>query len=85
MSLPAVLPDREPLTLAEARRIGATANRLVNLRGLLADARGGSLTVNTRSGAVSLTLDANDIIAALALLAERDVAFLSSFNVETNE
>lgn len=79
-----VLPQREPMTLAEARRVGATANRLTNLRGLINEATGGSITVTTRKGSISLALTGVDVIAALSLLAEHDEVFLSSFNVELN-
>lgn len=82
MRLPTVAPGREPLTLSEARRVGATANRLTNLLDLIGKAKGGSIAVQTPTGTVSLSLVASDVIAALSLLAERDSTFLVSFNVE---
>ena len=70
------------MTEAEARVCGAAANRIVNLRGLeLSNEGNGSLTVNTKSGAVSLALTQEDIAAFLALAIDRESALLTGFNI----
>jgi hypothetical protein len=83
MNLPALAPPKGRLTEAEARVIGAAANRLPNLRGLqAAQAGSGSLTVTTKNGAVSLTLTREDLGAILALLVEREACLLTQFDIE---
>ena len=85
--LPVVQREREPLTEAEARRIGAAAQQIGKLRhglnGGSAGALGGSLTVKQGGTATSvIDLDRNTMQAVLALLIEREAVFLSSFGVE---
>lgn len=85
MNLPVVVPDREQLTEAEARRIGISAQRLAQLRDLRTHAsRGASLTVQTGTygGNVTFFLPSLEAEACIALLLEREVAFLTSFNVK---
>jgi hypothetical protein len=92
--LPVVVPDREPLTEAEARRIGNAAHKLAKLRELLKEARtarSGGLGVGVSAGFYgsqtisNIELSSADLQAALALLIEREVAFLASFNVLIEE
>lgn len=77
-------PDREPLTEAEARRIGVAANRLPRLRYLRDEAAKeiGSIVVGSGYTAKSQSLGSLDLQAALSLLIERDELLLSSFNVK---
>lgn len=83
MSLPAISPPKGRLTEAEARVIGAAANRIANLRSLLASASGnGSLTVTAGTGTVALTMTREDLTATLSLLIEREAALLTQFDVE---
>ena len=72
------------MTEAEARVVGASANRIVNLRGMIADRRSvsGNLTVPVSSGTVAMTLTAEDVRACLALLIERETALLIGFDIE---
>jgi hypothetical protein len=83
-----VVPEREPLTEAEARRIGVAADRLARLRHLRAEATtlSGSITIGNGGGfgAVSHTvpLGSADLQAAISVLIERDELLLASFNVK---
>ena len=80
--LPNVAAPANALTEAEARLVGASANRIVNLRGLLKSNKGlGSLTIQTSSGAVSLALTCEDITACLSVLMDREACLLTGFNV----
>jgi hypothetical protein len=81
--LPVVVPDREPLTEAEARRVGTAANRLPRLRRLraLAADRIGQIFVGSGYTADFISVGSLDLQAALALLIERDEMLLASFNV----
>lgn len=83
MNLPAVQPDREPLTEPEARRIGVAANRLPRLRTLLRKAadKTGSVGVGYGYGAEGIQIGSIDLQAVLSLLIERDELLLASFNV----
>ena len=73
-------PNR--MTEAEARVCGASANRIVNLRGLQVSNKGsGSLTVQTTTGTVALALTQEDITAFLALAIDRESALLTGFNI----
>jgi hypothetical protein len=88
VNLPVVVPDREQLTEAEARRIGLAAMRLVQLKDLRTHAsRGATFTVATGSygGNVSFSIGSLDAEACIALLIEREAAFLTSFNVKLDE
>lgn len=78
------VPEREPLTEAEARLIGASAQRLARYRYLLSKAdKGGSINVTPGAGQLhGENLNANAIQAALGLLIEREELFLASFNVK---
>lgn len=81
-----VVPDREPMTLTEARRVGAAANRLGLLRDALRDAVAGTLTVKTeRSSTQSIPLYSLDTEAMLSLLIEREEQFLVSMGVGIRE
>jgi hypothetical protein len=80
-----VVPDREPLTEAEARRIGHSATRIAQLRDLHKQVQSGSISIQTANGAMSLALTKLDLEAALGLLIEREAQFLSSFNVEVDK
>jgi len=83
-TLPTVAKPKGRMTEAEARVVGASANRIVNLRGLQVSAANasGSLTVNAKSGAVSLVLTSQDVEACLALLIEREACLLTQFDIE---
>lgn len=72
------------LTEKEVRIAGATSNRLLSLRGFLAQgvAGGGSLTIKTRNGTQSLALHSVDAEALIALMIERDEALLVGLNIE---
>lgn len=71
------------LTEREVRIAGATSNRLLSLRGFLADCvQSGSITVKTEYGSQSLTLPALDMEALIALMIERDEALLVGLNIE---
>lgn len=85
ISLPMVVPDREPLTELEARKIGDSSYRLAKLRKIQKltgpfdlSATDYSHNGNARWGLRLTTLEAE---AILALLIEREVLFLASFNV----
>lgn len=85
-NLPAVKPDREPMTEMEAMLVGDSAYRLAKLRRMLREAEtvGGTLTVGSATQWVSppsIRLGNNDLQAVLALLIEREELFLASFNV----
>lgn len=80
-----VFPEREPLTEAEARQIGASSQAIGRLRYMLENAKAGSLTVTLSSGSQSLSLYKSDLDACLALLMEREAAFLTSFNVKLDK
>lgn len=82
MNVPAVAKPKGRLTEKEARVIGSTANRLLSLRGLYCDCEGGSITVKQRTGSVTMAMTKADLLAALALLIERDSNFLSGFDIE---
>ena len=74
------------LSLREVRRAGATANRLVALRGALKSRiTGGTVTIKIEAGGQVINLIREDMEAVISLLAERDVAFLSALNIETTE
>lgn len=67
----------------EARVMGASANRIVNLRAYRDFGTGGSLTVkDAKNGTSSLTLSDADLFACLSLLIQREAAILASFNIE---
>lgn len=85
MTLPAVRREREPLTMAEARAVGAASNRLRNFRHLLSEGLGGSLTVRMKFGTTAQALTTVDMEAILSLLIEREELFLGSFNVDISE
>ena len=80
----AVVPEREPLTELEARRIGASAQRLARYRFLLTKAdRGGALNATPGEGQLfGENLGSDDLKAALAFLIEREELFLASYNVK---
>lgn len=82
-----VVPEREPLTMAEARRIGDSAQKLTRYRYLLTKADcGGSMNVTPGKGELyGVNLSALDATAALALLIEREEQFLSSMGVDVRE
>lgn len=83
-----IIPYVEParLTEREARLAGQVSNRLCSLRGLLAQGvTGGSLTTQTRNGTQSLSLVSVDVEALIALLKERDEAFLTGLNIEIEQ
>jgi hypothetical protein len=85
MNLPVVVPDREPLTEAEARRIGISAQRLAQLRDIRTHAsRGATFTVQLGlyNGTAAFSLNSMEAEACIALLIEREAAFLTSFNVK---
>lgn len=79
--LPVVIPDREPLTEAEALRIGASAQRLGQLRDILGHTAGGAKFAVGTQGTYTFTLSSTEAQSCIALLMEREMAFLSSFNV----
>jgi hypothetical protein len=74
------------LSMREARMAGATANRLLSLRGALRQGlESGSVTLKTSNGTQSITLPRNDLMAVVGLLVERDEHFLIGLNVEISE
>jgi len=80
---PTVAAQKVRLTEREARAIGTVANRIVNLRGLVAAQAGaGTITVGTKDGPVSLSIPSEEVVACLALLVERHESFLSQFDIE---
>jgi hypothetical protein len=78
---------REPLTLFEAQRVGAEANKLVQLRDMLDASVAASLTVDLSkgNGTVTLPLTSDEREGVLSLLMERSGVFLSSFGVDLAE
>ncbi|USQ99543.1 hypothetical protein [Sphingomonas aerolata] len=80
---PTVAAQKARLTEQEARAIGTVANRIVNLRGLVAAQAGaGTITVGTKDGPVSLSIPSEEVVACLAFLVERHESFLSQFDIE---
>ena len=66
--------------------MGASANRIVNLRAYRDFGTGGSLTVkDRRNGTSSLPLSDNDMFAVLSLLIQREASVLASFNIECED
>jgi len=84
-NLPTVVPDREPLTELEARKVGDSSYRLAKLRRMRTHERF-ALTANEASNGMSYAssypLSPMDAEAVLALLIERETLFLASFNVK---
>lgn len=89
-NLPMVVPDREPLTELEARRIGDSAYRLAKLRNmqkldgpfdLMATESVGGGPWGSGVSRVGYRLTKLEAEATLALLIERETLFLASFNV----
>lgn len=72
------------LTEREARLAGITSTRLCSLRGALAATlKGATLSVQTVGGGTThFPLLSEEGVALLALLRERDEAFLSGLNIE---
>jgi hypothetical protein len=80
-----VIPEREPLTMGEAVRIGSSASRLARYRHLLKEAlkpTTGSIVVGSGYTAQSQALGSTEVQAALSFLIEREELFLASFNVQ---
>lgn len=79
-----VVPEREPLTELEARRVGQSAIRLARFRYLLKEAANstGNISVGSGYNAKSQALGNLELTAALSLLIEREELFLASFNVK---
>lgn len=75
------------LSLREAQIAGSTAHRLMSLRHMLTKAsHGATLAVSSRrEGGIQLSLSPVDTEALIALLIERDIAFLTGLNVETSD
>lgn len=83
MTLPVITPEREPITLVEAMRIGQSASRLQNLTTYRdRTVTSGGISIQTSNGTFSVALSRIDTEAVLALLIEREQAFLAAFNVE---
>lgn len=85
-NLPVVVPDREPLTELEARQIGDSSYRLGKLRRMqgVSGPFAISATEQIGYGGVSVSnhhLSKLEAQAVLALLIEREMLFLASFNV----
>lgn len=78
---------REPVTLLEAQRVGAEANKLVQLRDMLTSGVSASISVDLGkgNGTVTLPLTSNEREAVLGLLMERSETFLASFGVVPKE
>lgn len=78
------VPDREPLTEAEARVVGFAAQKLARYRHLLRQVdRGGSISVKTEAGAATVEhLGSKDMGAVLVTLIEREEVLLASFGVQ---
>lgn len=78
-----VVPDREPLTEAEARKIGESAQQIARLRDILhAAPLSATITIKTNSGGQPVVnLGYHATVAAVALLIEREAQFLSSMGV----
>lgn len=82
-TLPVPARQFDPMTEAEARRVGHAATRVAQLRDLMkATGAGASFTVKTSNGAQSLSITSLEATACLALLIEREAAFLTSFGVQ---
>jgi hypothetical protein len=89
ISLPIVVPDREPLTELEARQIGDSAYRLAKLRQMRGCPGPFDLSAYEHSIAaygsspsrMNHRLTKLEAEAILALLIERETLFLASFNV----
>jgi hypothetical protein len=80
-----VVKQHDPVTLAEARRMGMAAQRYENLRHCLKEMTGGGITVQTRNGSIGLSLYSLDMEALLALLIEREGQYLASMGVMLEE
>lgn len=80
-NLPVVHPDREPMTEAEARRVGIAAQQIAALRSALKGALSATLTVKSGNGFPVINLNQLSTEAVLSLLIEREALFLASFNV----
>lgn len=85
--LPLISPQSHYLyNEKEARVMGASANRIVNLRAYRDYGTGGSLMVKDhRNGISSLSLSDNEMFAVLSLLIQREATILASFNVEVED
>lgn len=71
------------ITEREVRIAGVTSNRLLSLRGMLSQGiREGSIAVRTTNGNQAITLPINEMEAVIALLIERDEAFLIGLDIE---
>lgn len=82
-NLPMVVPEREPLSLAEARRVGMAAGQITALRSILeANPLNAIITVKTAGSAASFSLGQLDTHAVLGLLIEREALFLASMGVD---
>jgi hypothetical protein len=83
----AEVPQREPLTEAEARVLGASAQRLAKYRYLLSKAdKGGSINVAPGDGKlVGENLGSASIQAVLGFLIDREKLLLSSLGVVITE
>lgn len=74
------------LTEREVRLAGSTSHRLLSLRGTLRQGvASGTFTVSTSNGTVSLPITSVDTEALIALLIERDEAFLTGLNIELEQ
>jgi hypothetical protein len=83
VSLPAIQPEREPITLLEAIKLGSSAGRMNRYREALKTEHGGGLLSISYKGAVrEFPLISTEVDALLSLLIEREAAFLTPFNVE---
>lgn len=86
MSLPVIPKTLYLYTEAEARVMGAAANRLATLRSYRDNGTGGSLVIKDKTGSSSsLSLSDDEVFSVLALLIERATATLTGFNVECDE
>jgi hypothetical protein len=77
--------SKKRVTEAEARRIGHAAQRIAQFRDALTAAKSGSITVSSGNGSMSIALTQLDLVAALAILIEREALFLTSFGVTVEE
>jgi hypothetical protein len=83
--LPAV-KSSDRMTEQEARLVGISANRLDNLRHAIgSNPSGAGMAISCPSKAtIALSLDRDATLAVLSLLAEREVVFLTSFDIEVS-
>jgi hypothetical protein len=83
VNLPTVQPEREPITVLEAIRLGQAAGRHHRYgEAIKTEHGGGCLSISVKGGVREFPLISTEVDALLSLLIEREAAFLTPFNVE---